>query len=71
MEESMVSKTFLKVIGLGASIMLTVFAGIFALVSIACLVCSIVEQDFLAVAGSAASGFLAWMMWSIRKDTLV
>lgn len=69
--DSMISKTFLKVIGFAGSLTLTVFAGLFALVSVTCLVCSIVEQDFLAVAGGAASGFLAWMMWSIRKDTLV
>ena len=67
----MVSKTFLKVIGFAGSLMLTIFAGIFALLSITCCIVSIVEKDFMSVIGCAAAGFLAWMMWSIRKDTLV
>ena len=71
MEESMVSKTFLKVIGLAASLMLTLFAGLFAMCSLCCLFISIVEADFMSAIGCAATGFAAWMIWSIRKDTLV
>ena len=67
----MVSKTFLKVIGFAGSLMLTIFAGIFALVSISCLCMSVIEADVICAIGCMASAFIAWMMWSIRKDTLV
>lgn len=69
--ESMVSKTFLKVIGFAGSVLLTIFSGLFALISLSCLVLSIIDKDVVSVIGCLASGFIAWVMWSIRKDTLV
>ena len=69
--ESMVSKTFLKVIGFAGSVLLTIFSGLFALISLSCLVLSIIDKDVISVIGCLASGFIAWVMWSIRKDTLV
>ena len=68
---SMVSKTFLKVIGFAGCPMLTLFAGLFAMTSLACFVVSIVEKDVMTVILSAFCGFVAWIIWSIRKDTLV
>lgn len=65
------SKTFLKAIGFAGSLLLTLFAGLFAMVSLSAFVVSIIEQDLFSVMASAAAGFIAWMMWSIRKDTLV
>ena len=67
----MVSKTFLKVIGFAGSVLLTIFSGLFALISLSCLVLSIIDKDVISVIGCLASGFIAWVMWSIRKDTLV
>ena len=67
----MVSKTFIKVIGLAGSLFLTIFAGMFGFISVSALVMSVIDKDIFTVAASAASGFLAWMIWSIRKDTLV
>lgn len=67
----MVSKTLLKVIGFSASLLLTIFAGVFAMLSIGSLVMSIVDRDILSVILSAFAGFVAWMLWSVRKDTLV
>lgn len=69
--ENAVSKTLLKVIGFGGSLLLTTFAGLFGMVSLSALVMSVIEKDLLSVIGSAVTGFLAWMCWSIRKDTLV
>lgn len=69
--ESKVSKTFLKVIGFFASLLLTIFAGVFAMLSIGSLVMSIVDSDILSVILSAFAGFVAWMLWSVRKDALV
>lgn len=67
----MVSKTFLKVMGIGACIMLTVFAGLFAMCSLYCIIMSIVDKDILSFILAAFCGFVAWMIWSVRKDTLV
>jgi hypothetical protein len=69
--ENAVSKTLLKVIGFGGSLLLTTFAGMFGMVSLSALVMSVIEKDLLSVIGSAVAGFLAWICWSIRKDTLV
>lgn len=71
MEESMVSKTFLKVIGFAGSLMLTIFAGLFAMASLSCLVMSVIQKDILSVILAAFCGFAAWMIWSVRKDTLL
>ena len=69
--EQMVSKTFLKVLGFAGSLLLTIFSGLFAMVSLSCLVVSIIEKDFFSVIASLAAGVVAWTMWSVRKDTLV
>lgn len=68
--ESMVSKTFLKVIRFAASLMLTLFSGLFALVSLSCLFASIIERDVISVVGCVATGFIAWVMWNVRRDVL-
>lgn len=67
----MVSKTFLKVIGFAGSVLLTIFSGVFAMVSLSALVVSVIEKDFFSVIACLASGVIAWVLWDIRKDTLV
>lgn len=69
--ESMVSKAFMKVIGFGASLFLTIFAGIFGLVSISCLIMSIIEGDLLSASASIAAGVAGFFCWSLRKEVLV
>lgn len=69
--EKMVSKTFLKVVGIAGSVLMTIFAGMFAMISLSALLVSVIEKDFFSVVASAAAGFIAWMFWSIRKDTLI
>lgn len=69
--KAMVSKAFLKAVCFSGCVMLTLFAGLFALASISCLVVSVIEKDILSVILSAFCGFVAWMIWPIRKDTLV
>ena len=68
---AMVSKTFMKVIGFFGCLFLTIFSGIFAMVSMSCLVMSVIEGDILTAILSVFAGFVAWMLWSIRKDTLL
>lgn len=67
----MVSKTFVKVLGIAGSILITIFAGLFAMISLSALFASIINMSLLSVVASAAAGFVAWILWSIRKDTLV
>lgn len=71
MEESMVSKAFIKAIGFAGCVMLTIFAGIFAMCALCCTVMSIVDKDIFSFILAAFCGFVAWMIWSVRKDTLV
>ena len=71
MEESKVSKKFLAVIGFAGSVLLTIFSGIFAMISLSALVISVIEKDLLSVLACVAAGVISWIMWSVRKDTLV
>lgn len=71
MEESKVSKKFLVVIGFAGSVLLTIFSGIFAMISLSALVVSVIEKDLLSVLACVAAGVISWIMWSVRKDTLV
>lgn len=61
----------ITVLGYFGSLLLTVFSGLFAMISLSALVLSIIEKDLLSVVACGAAGFIAWMMWDIRKDTLV
>lgn len=69
--ESMVSKTFLKVIGFFASLLLTLFSGLFGLVCTSCLIASIIEGDLISASASVAAGVIAVFCWSVRKEVLV
>ena len=68
---SKATKVCLKLIGFASSLLLTIFAGIFAMMSLSALFLSIIEKDLISVLGCAAAGFVAWTCWSIRKDPLV
>ena len=69
--ETMVSKTFMKVMGILGCIFLTAMSGVFAMLSLFALVMSIVDKCVVSVMGCIAAGLIAWFMWSVRKDTLV
>ena len=68
--EAQVNKTLLKVIGFAACLMLTIFSGMFALLSLSALIVSAMDKDIISVLISAVCGVLAWIIWSIRKDVL-
>ena len=68
--KSMVSKTFVKVLGFLSSLFLTTFAGIFGFVSLACLVMSIINKDFIEVIGCIAFACAGFWCWSLRKEVL-
>lgn len=69
--DSMVSKTFIKVMGFAGSVLLTIFAGIFAMMAICCIVMSVIDKDIISFILAAFCGLVAWIIWSVRKDTLV
>ena len=58
--ENMVSKTFMKVMGLAGCIFLTLFAGMFGFISLSLLIMSIIYGDILNVAGCLLFGIGAW-----------
>lgn len=69
--KSMVSKTFMKVIGLLASLLLTLFAGLWGYVSISAFFLSIIEGDLFNMVGCVAAGAAGLFCWSLRKAPLV
>lgn len=62
---------FLKIMGFLGSALLTIFSGSFGLMAVAALVDSIIDPSVFSVIGCAGCAFAAWMLWSVRKDTLV
>lgn len=60
----------IRVLNIGASLLLTIFSGITAFLSLACLFMSIVDKSFVSFFGSVIFGFMACILWSIRKDVL-
>ena len=69
--ESMVSKTFMKVIGFLGSLLLTLFAGMWGFVCVSALFISIIEGGLMNVVGCVAAGAAAWFCWSMRRVPLV
>ena len=68
--EIKVAKFADKALRFMSSLLLTLFAGVFAFISLTALFLSIVERDFVSVIGCVAAGFLAWVTWSVRRDVL-
>ena len=62
---------FLKVLGFTGCLLLTIFAGVLALMAISIFIVSIIDGDLIAVGASIACAFLSALCWSIRKNTLV
>lgn len=62
---------FIKVLGFVGSIFLTIMAGVLAMLSLFALVMSVVDKEFVSIIGCIGAGVAAWILWSIRKDTLV
>lgn len=62
---------FLKALGFAGCLLLTIFAGVLALMAISIFIVSIIDGDLIAVGASIACAFLSALCWSIRKDTLV
>lgn len=68
--ENNMNKTFAKVLAIGTSALIAIFAGIFWLISLSALFISLVEKDFFSVIVSGVCAFLGWVCWSVRKDVL-
>ena len=62
---------FLKALGFAGCLLLTIFAGVLALMAISIFIVSIIDGDLIAVGASIACAFLSALCWSIRKHTLV
>lgn len=58
----------IKVLNFGKRLMLTIFAGLFALTAIGAMFSSVSDGGFIGVIGSMASAFCAAVCWSIRRD---
>ena len=68
METSKANKIIGRVVSFGSSLLLTLFSGMFAFTALIGLFCSIVEKDLMNVIGASACGFLAWVLWNVRRD---
>lgn len=62
---------FLKALGFAGCLLLTIFAGVLALMAISIFIVSIIDGDLIAVGACIACAFLSALCWSIRKNTLV
>ena len=60
----------IRILNIGASLLLTIFSGITAFISLTCFFMSIVDKSFVSFIGSVLFGIVACILWSIRRDTL-
>jgi len=60
--------TFIKVVSFFKRLLLTLFAGLFALSALGGLTHSVTEGGIVGVIGAVACAFCAAVCWSIRKD---
>ena len=58
----------INVLNFGKRLMLTLFAGLFALTALGGLTYSITEGGFMGVFGCVVCAFMACICWSIRRD---
>ena len=68
MNTEKVTDIIIDVLNLGKRLMLTFFAGLFALSALGGLTYSITEGGFMGVFGCCVCGFMAAVCWSIRRD---
>lgn len=68
--ESNISRTAYAIIGYGARILLVILAALFAMTACTVFICAFIDSDafMLSMAASAAFGFMAALLWGIRKD---
>lgn len=68
MEESMVSKTFMKVISIGCKVFIATFIAIFAFIAVAAFVSGCIDSGVIGFAGSAAATFIIWLFVELYKE---
>ena len=60
-----------KVIGFAGCVLMTIFAGMFGFISLACLVMSIINCDLFDVVACVVCGLIAAWCWVLRRETLM
>lgn len=68
--ESKAGQVLLKTIGFLSSLMMTFFTGMFALITLAAFICSIVDRDLISVLGCIAAGAVTYVSYNVRRNTL-
>lgn len=68
MEESMVSKTFMKAISIGCKVFIATFIAIFALIAVAAFVSGCIDSGVIGFAGSAAAAFIIRAFVELYKE---
>lgn len=68
--ETKAGKVFLKIIGFLGSLLLTLFTGMFAMITLAALYWSIVDRDLFSVFGCLSAGTLTYVAYNVRRNTL-
>lgn len=66
--DSMVSKTFLKVLSIGCKVFVATFIAIFALIAVAAFVSGCIDCGVIGFAGSVAAGFIMWLFVELYKE---
>lgn len=68
--KTMVSKTFLKVMGILGYLLFCIFAGMSAGIALCAFISMLSSNFIIGLFGTAGAALLSWMFWSIRKELL-
>ena len=68
--EKKASKVFIKILGFLGNLLMTLFTGMFAMITLAALYWSIVDRDLISVVGCIAAGTVTYVSYNVRRNTL-
>jgi hypothetical protein len=71
MEKTIIEKALIKALGIAGCILMTVFAGTFALVGLCAFIMTIIEPNVIGVIGCVGLFGCSLICWENRREMLV
>lgn len=64
-------KFFLKTLGYASYVFMLLMSWLFSMLAVCLLIVVIADGEWWGIMAVAASAFIAWLCWTIRKDGMV
>lgn len=70
MRTQKIADAVVKVLSIAGYVLLTAFMSLFGIIAVIALGLTFIEGDIFNLVGTGGCGFIAWVMWSIRREML-